>query len=93
MMMVSGSSLEWFICTDTVNNPTFVLPTGEHERPIWPSNDREPAASPLQPGRSGSLPLSGFSGSQLGLFALKFNPENSWKKKKFNAEEFYAYCF
>lgn len=72
----SWNSLDWLCCTDTENNPTFVWPTGKHERPIWPSNDREPAASPLQPGRSGDLPLSGLSGAQLWLFAPRLTSES-----------------
>lgn len=35
---------------------------GEHERPLRPGDDREPAAPPLLPGRRGDLPVSGLSG-------------------------------
>lgn len=79
---VSGNSLDCFICTDTVNNPTFVWLKGEHERPIWPSDDREPAASPLQPGRSGGLPLSGLSGSQLCFSLLQGSTLKIREEKK-----------
>lgn len=36
---------------------------GQHERSIWSSDDREPAASPVHPGGSGGLPDSGLSGN------------------------------
>lgn len=40
---------------------------GEHERSIWPGDDREPAAPPVHPGRGGGLPVPGFSGDHLRL--------------------------
>ncbi len=36
---------------------------GEHERSIRAGDDREPAASPVHPGRSGGLPVSGLPGN------------------------------
>lgn len=40
--------------------------SGEHERSIWPGDDREPAASSVLPGRSRALPVSGNSGKHVG---------------------------
>lgn len=72
---IAGQSWDWFICTD----PVIILLlfhqhnlSGEHDRSIWPGDDREPAAPPLQPGRSGGLPLSGLTGFRPWLFAWSF---------------------
>lgn len=61
---ISANSLDWFSCTDTANNPSLIWPTGEHERPFRPSDDREPPASSLHPVGRGDLPIPGHSGAQ-----------------------------
>lgn len=68
----------WFrnvSCWDSLAAVTQHVHPGEHERSIWPGDDREPAASPVLLGRCGGLLFSGHSGNPVLSLCINKHPD------------------